>query len=907
MSPHAPERRPAFRWARAVLVGASRLVPFHRRGSWLAEWTGELCALQSRGRGGGTLIRFAMGGVAHALFERRVEEGTMLDGIVQDLRQALRRLGRSRGFTAVAVLVIGFGVGANTALFSAAQATLLGRPDYPEPDRIVLVDLLLQSRADVPADTMPWSYPKFELARGALRSLDDVAGFTQPSTLTLTSSGAPERVRVEFVTPSYFDLLGASPAVGRLLTPDEEAPAPVSVALLSHAFWVTRFGADPGVIGRTLTLEDVSVEIVGVLEPRFGGLTGSADLWLPVATITAIRGPRRLQLAWTHWLRGVARLGEGVSLEQARADARTVGVALTETFPDPDGGGAHGVALVPLLEARVNPVTRTAVAAVAVGAILFLLIACGNLAGLLLARGAQRRADVAVRAALGAGRRRLVREHLLESLLLALGGGVGGVGVALGAEGWVASSVRYALGTSGSRGLRFVDPDALQVDTTALVVGLGLALATGLVFGLLPAWSAATTHPAGDLRGHGGAALGRSRARAGDYGRVVLVTVQFALTLVLLAGAGLMGSSLARLDAVRAGFSNTSVFTVAYDRGPGPSADENRILVAALLERVRAMPGVLGAAVATCPPLAGRCEVLGLRQVDDQDPVDYSEMTGVLGYTATAGYFETLGVPVLEGRTFGSDDVAGGEPVVVINETAARELFGGVSALGHRISVTHELTQDRLARVIGVVGDVRYAGLDEPAMAAVYLSERQAPMPYGTLFVHTEGDPYAVLGPLRSVTAELDPKLPLFGANTMADRHSAATARTRIILGLLVAFSLSGLALSALGLYGLVSQTVTRRTREIGLRVALGARRPEVVRMIVAGPALLALVSAVFGTIAAVVVTGRMHALLFGTAARDPRVLLGAATVLVVVGVCAAWFPAMRASAIAPLAALRAE
>lgn len=830
----------------------------------------------------------------------------MMGGLASDVRLALRRLARSPGVTFVTISVLGLGVGANTALFSALEAALLGAPPYPDADRIVLVDMLLQSRADAPADTMPWSYPKFRIAREQLGSLDVLAGYA-PGTVTLTGAGPASRLGVEYVTPAYLEVLGARPELGRLLSRDEEAPAVAAVALLSHDFWVSRLGGDPGVIGRSLSLNGASMEVVGVLERDFRPLTGSVELWLPVSALPLVMGPQRLERPWTHWLRAVGRLRPGVTLEQAREDAAPVGRALTSAYPDPDGGGAHDVTMVPFLRARVNPVARAAVTAVSAGALLFLLIACGNVASLLTARASRRRADVAVRAALGASRRRLVREQLIESSILAGAGGVLGLAIAVAGQRLVAAAVGYALDTSGTRSLQFLDPDRLGLDAGMLLLGMALALGTGLAFGVLPAWSAARVHPGGHLRASAGATTGRRDAASRDTGTAVLVALQLALTLVLLTGAALMGTSFAHLAGVPAGFDNTQVLTVAFDRGPSASPDQDRAFMAALLERLESLPGVTRAAAGTCPPLAGRCEVLGLRQIDDQPPMDYSEMSGVLGYTVTEGYFETIGVPTLEGRTFGPTDRGEDAPVVVINETAARTLFPGVSPVGHRLSVTHSLTDGRMATVVGVVGDVRYAQLEEAPMPAVYLAERQATLPYGTLFLHTSGDALALLDAVRREAAALDPELPLYAASTLADRKTAATARTRIILGLMVAFAASGLLLAALGLYGLVSHAVVRRTREVGLRVALGAERGSILRMMVARPVAFALAGAACGLAASAWLGRYLEGLLFGTDASDPMILAGAAAMLVLVALLAALAPARWATRIQPATALRVE
>lgn len=896
---------PATRAARTVLRLAARLVPFHRRGRWLAEWEGELWMMHRRGKGRIALMRFAASGVGHGIWERREEGDSMGRALIDYIRLAARRLARTPGFTLITVTILGIGIGANTALFSALEAALLRTPAYPDPDRIVLVDLLLESRAGEPADTMGWSYPKFELGRSEITSVAPIAGYSL-STITLSGDGPAARLNVEYVTPAYFDVLGARPELGRLFTPEEEAPAAAPVVVLSHGLWRDRYGSDPGVLGRPIVLNGAALRVVGVMPDGVRGVTGGADLWVPVAGIATISGPRRLQLAWAHWLTAVGRLTPDASLERARDEAVAVGRTLTQAYPDPDGGGAHGVAITPFLSARVNPIARTAVATVSLAALVFLLIACGNVAGLLIARASARRGDTAVRNALGAGRRRIVAEHLTESLLLGLAGGAVGLGLAVAGQSAVAGAVRYALETSGARRLQYLDPDAIRVGWSALLTGIGVALLTSLLFGLLPALQASAVSPGDELRRSGGATLGRRRMGAADAARSGMVALQLVLTLVLLTGAGLMATSLGRLADLEPGFEHADVLTLAYDRGPGATDEEHHAFARDVVTRISALSGVEAAAMATCPPLAGRCEIAGLRQIDDGPAADYSEMEGVLAYTVTDGYFDAIGTPLVEGRGFEPSD-RDGPPVVLVNRTAAREHFGDISPVGHRMAITHSLTESEMATIVGVVGDVRYGDLEEPPMPAVYLSEHQVAMPYGTLVVRTDGDPYAVLGAVRSSVGELDADLPLYGVTTLEERHFAATARTRIILGLLAAFALAGLLLSAIGLYGLVSNGVVARRREVGLRIALGADRRTVLRMLTARPAALVATSLALGIAIAWWSSRWLGALLFEATPSAPATLAAAALVLALVTATATWLPAHKATHLHPSTTLRGD
>ena len=495
-----------------------------------------------------------------------------------------------------------------------------------------------------------------------------------------------------------------------------------------------------------------------------------------------------------------------------------------------------------------------------------------------------------------------MREHLLESLLLAFVGGAVGLAFAwIGAEG-VRAGVGYALETSGSRGLEYLDPATMTVDPVVLGAGIGIALLTGLIFGLVPAWTSSRTNPSDELRR--GAGVGRPGVS--DLGRTALVSFQLALTLVLLVGAGLLGTSFARLASVDTGFTHDAVLTVRYDRGPGVTEAENHGFMASVLERVGRLPGVESVSAATCPPLAGWCEIVGVMQLDDAPPNDYSDMPGALAYSVTDDYFETIGSALLDGRGFDVTD-AGGEPVVVLSEYAAAEFFPGGSAIGHRISLTHALTSERMATVIGVVRDVRYGSLEDDPLPAVYLSEHQSAMGYGTLLVRTSGEPYSVLPAVRREVGALDADLPLYSVGTLAEARSAASARTRIILILFLGFAASGLLIGGVGLYGIVSHTVSRRTAEVGLRLALGADQAGVVRLVVRRPVLATAAGTVVGLVVAAGLSRYLDALLFDTATWDATVVAVAVGVLLVVTGAAAWLPARRATRIAPTIALRSD
>ena len=873
-------------------------------------------AEREAGRAFGDLarVRAAMRAETRGRVQRvRVRLG--LRGLAQDIRQAGRRLRTRPGFAFVAILILGLGIGANTAIFTVVEAALLKRPPYPEPERLVVVDLLADPDADesTVAGTidigrlrrMPWSYPKFDHARTSFRALQHVAGFW-PSTLTLTGSGRARRIGAEFVSPSYFELLGVRPIRGRTFGVAEEAATGAPVVLLAEAFWRASFGADPDLLGRTITLDGSAFEVVGVLPAAFRGLSGSADAWVPFGGITTSRGPRRLRLENAYWIHGVARLRPGVTLDAARQDAAAAAVTLLDAFPPTESWMPRAIGIEPLLDARVNPVTRLAILVVSLGAALLLLIACANVASLLLVRASARRTELAVRAALGAGRARLVRESLIETALLALAGGMLGIVLALAGQRLIATAVGYALDTSGTRQLQFLDPAALTVDGGVMAVGLVAALVTSLMFGLLPAVTAARSGIAAGLHGDGRGSVGRAPDRTG-MARGMLVAGQLALTLVLLCGTGLMAASLARLSDVSVGFEHRDVLTVGIERGANTTPEQDAQFDRALLERLSSLPDVRAAAMGVCAPLTTLCELNGVRQVDDTPLPEDAENATVVAYAVSDDYFRTLGISLRAGSAFGPEHRRGGPPVVVISESTAERFFPGRSAIGGRIAITHSATEDSPAVVIGVVADVQYDDLEAPMMPAVYLSRRQAPSSYGTLFLRAAGDPLALLDAVRGEVASLAPDTPLTNIATLSELHGVATARTRTVLGLLAAFSVLGLVLSATGLYGVVSYAVVQRTREMGVRMALGASTGSVLRLVLRSPLVLTAAGACAGVLAALLLTRYVRELLFGVSAANPVVLVGAAVAMIVVGAVATWVPARRALRVDPARALRVE
>ena len=834
---------------------------------------------------------------------RRLRVSGALRGIGQDVRLAARRLRMRPGFALVAVLVLGLGIGANAAVFSVLEAALLQPPPYPEPDRLVMIDLV-NPNGDA-SGPMPWSYPKFDLVRRALRTVEPVAGYS-PSMLTLTGAGDARRLEIEYVSPSYFPLLGIDALRGRIFGAGEERIGDAGVVLLGESLWRASFGADPLIIGRAVTLDGAALEVIGIIPSRFRGLSGSAEAWVPFAGIATIRGARRLELSSAHWLYAVGRLRAGTTMEHARADAAQAAATMREAFPTRGDWDPREIGMEPLARARVNPVTRLAVVAVSLGAGLLLFIACANVSALLLVRASGRQGELALRGALGASRWRLVRESLVESLALALAGGALGLALAFAGQRAIGIAVGHALDTSGSRDLQFLDPSALSVDGSVMLAGVAAALILGVAFGLVPAIAAARSRLTGALAGAGRGVVREGRSRPA-FARTVLVSAQLALTLVLLSGAALMAASFARLSGLDPGFAERDVLALTFDRGARHEAAALLVFEQAMLERVAALPGVRSAAVAPCAPLTSPCEIVAVQGIDGTALPPQTESARAIAYAVSDRYFPTLGIAVLAGRSFAPEDGPSATPTLVISESAARRWFPGESALGRRMSISHELTQAQPAVIIGVVADVQYDALEAPIVPTVYLSRRQSPSPQGTLLVRTAGDPLALLDAVRREVSALDRNAPFYGATTLGALERAAAGRTRVVLLLLATFAALGLLLSATGLYGIVSYAVVTRTQEMGVRIALGASAREVMRLVLRVPLLAVSVGALAGVLGAVALTRYVRDLLFGVSATDPRVLGAAARALLLVALVAATVPARRALRVDPASALRAE
>ncbi len=822
-----------------------------------------------------------------------------------DLKLAGRTLRRSPGFTGAAILVLALGIGANAAIFSAVKATLLAPPPFPDPQRLVVLNLTDSSTTDPgPARSFIWSYPKYRvMAETEGRLADPVAAYAR-RTLTLTGQGDATVVTTELVTPDYLDVLGITPMLGRDFAASDDVDGAPPTVLLSHGIWQDRFGADPGVVGRSVTLNGRAATVIGVAPAGFRGLTGQARMWAPIHTGAQLITPILVRGAQAHWLLAIGRLRPGATATAMDEQMHAIGRTIAETYPDSDPTVIRGGNAESLMEARVNPQARRSLLVLSAAAALLLLVACGNLAGLLVARASARVRETAVRVALGAGRWRVARTLLTESVLLAALGGAAAMLVArFGTDALVAAWPARFL--DGGWNLRFADLDRIRVDGWVLAFTGALALAAGILFGAVPALSALRVRPGRALReGAAGAVGGRSTWDV----RSALVAGEMALALVLLVGAGLLLRSLGQLNAVDRGYTpgNLVTFDVSL---PSTSrwADDRAGFYEDYLNRLRGIPGVESAAMGCVAPVSGHCMITGVREAGDRSWPEGSRPAIGVHYVSD-GFFSTLGIPVLEGRDFGPQDQRDSPPVIVLSQEAARQLFPDGGALGRRVAMGTELTSDEgsYAQVVGIVGDVLFDRPENGIMPEAFISHRQEDG-YGTFFLRTRGEPMAAVPAARAALAEIDPDVPLASVETLDQVEAGASAETRSLGGLLAVFAALALIMACTGVWAVVAYAVSRRTRELGLRVALGAEPGQVVGLVMRKGLTLALAGAALGGLGAWAATRLLRSLLYDVAPSDPTAFVGGVAALLLVAGLAAWIPARRATRLDPMEALRAD
>ncbi|MBK8250423.1 MAG: ABC transporter permease [Gemmatimonadetes bacterium] len=819
--------------------------------------------------------------------------------LVDDTRYAWRGLVRQPLFAAVAILTIGIGIGANTAIYTAVDAILWRSLPFPEPGR--LMDII-QTSPD--AGQSQWSWPKFTVFRDNQQAFASVA--LHANGPAILGGGEPERIEIEEVSATYLSTLRVPVAMGRDFPATiDAAPGAPRLAMLSEALWQRRFNADPNIVGSTVTLDNAPWEVVGVLPAGFRGLSGRADVLLNVSARTA----DDLQQEWSLEFGMIGRLRDGVPPSGGTSEAERLGPRIYEAYPMREGMVSTSAnprqwgATARALDAIRAPELLQRSLLVLFGAVaLVLLIACVNLANLLLARALARRQEMAVRLAIGARRGRIIRLLMAESLVIAILGGTVGLGFAwLGSRALAAANPQETLAVQGLQGgIGAIGFESVRLDGRALVFAAAITLLVTLLFGLVPAWRATRTNLTSDLR-DGGAGSGASR-RAG-VGRRLLVITEVALAVILLAGSGLMIRSLGKLLAVDPGFDAANVLTLRLSLPPGTFAPDSMPgFYDEVQQAIAAVPGVERVALADCPPLNNGCNGTVMTFPDRPQQAAGNAMVGV--HWVSPEWYRTLRVPLIRGRGFTEADRLGGPKVVVINESAARTYFAGEDPIGRRVAVWQGGFHEG-AEVIGIVGDVRFGTIDSTARPDTYISYGQARIPRMMVFARTVGDPRAVIGAVREALRRVAPMAPVYDVRTLEERVSRAGAQTRMSAVLLGAFALAALVLAVIGIYGVTSFAVTQRARELGIRMALGAGRSQVQQLVLFESARLAVIGLAVGTLGALALTRTLGALLYQVSTNDPLTFVVMGVVLLGTALLAGWLPARRASRIHPAGVLR--
>ena len=804
--------------------------------------------------------------------------------LLHDLRYAARLQRKNPGFTIVAVIALALGIGANTAIFSVVNTVLLRPLPYKDPERLVMV-WEEATKQGYPRDTP--AAANFVDWRDQNQVFEGMAAFADES-FNLTGAGEPERLEGRRVSANLFPLLGVDPQIGRVFTAAEDQPGAQRVVLLSYSLWQGRFGGEPGIVGKSLTLNGESYIVVGVMPARFQFPSSDDQAWVPIA-FTQQEAANRDR----HYLQVVARLKPGVSLAQGQSEMSTIAARLQQQYPQNNADlGANVQLLHEHLVGDIKPALLILLGAVG----LVLLIACANVANLLLARAAVRQKEIAVRVALGARRWRLIRQFLTESVLLSTLGGLVGLAIAYGGlvllKAFIPENISQA---------REISMDLKVLGFTFLV-----SVATGLIFGLAPAVQAARFNQIDTLKEGGrDAATGGSGKRL----RGLLVVAEVAISLVLLIGAGLLINSFLRLRNVDPGFRADNLLTMKIVL-PQPKYEEmerRSAFYTDLIQRVQSLAGVRSAAVTTNLPLYRQGNSIGIG-IEGQPAPPPGQERIIVTRIVSPGYFDTMGIPLLRGRQLTEQDTDTSPNVVVISETMARRYWPGEEAVGKRIATRRIRTPDDWIQVIGVVKDVRQFELIAEPKPQMYLSYRQAGF-FDTrdLVVKTDVEPATLAATVRKTVWEIDKDQPVSNIQTMEDILADSIARQRFSMLLLAIFAAVALVLAGVGIYGVMSYSVAQRTHEIGIRMALGAQTGAVLKLAVGYGLKLVIAGLVIGLIAAFALTRVMSTLLFGVTATDPGTFTLISLLLIAVAALASYVPARRATRVNPIIALRYE
>ncbi len=810
----------------------------------------------------------------------------------KELRYAARALLKRPGFSVVAVLTLALGIGANTAIFSVVNATLLRPLPFKDPERVVMIWGFLPKMADT-TDKLPNSAPNFLGLKSQSQSFERLAAFRSWS-WQMTGGSEAELLRGARVSADFFEAVGAGPILGRAFTAEEDLPNRAPVAIISHGLWQRHFGGDPNVLGKTIMLTGQNAAVVGVMPEGFqfpGGanmLPGlqfalQNDVWMPLA-ITDEERERHGNLN----LATIGRLKPGVSATQGEAELRAIQQGL------PLGTIGFTLNVLPLHQQMVGTIRKPLLVLLATVA-LVLLIACANIANLLLARATSRQKEIAIRAALGAGRRRIVGQLLTESLLLSLTGGAIGLLLAVWGNSLLVSVIPREVPRINDVG----------VDARILLFTLAISIVTGLIFGLLPALQASRFDLNRSLKeGVRGMTSGAGQNRL----RSLLVVSEVAMALVLLIGAALLMKSFIRLLDVNPGFNPENVLTFEIQLPNLPPSryersEEQTTFFQQLMTRLQALPGVENAGGVLSLPLSGAHESTDVFLEGQETTLAAQRPTA--DYTmVTPDYFATLQIPLLQGRYFTAQDKRDGSLVIIINDTFAERLWPGQNPIGKRMRIGFE---EKQREVIGVVGSVKQMSLDAEPRPAMYMPHLQAPTPGLTLLVRTRGEPLSMAAAVRQEVRAIDKDVPVTQVQTMEKVLGASVAQPRFSMLVVGLFAALALVLSAVGIYGVMAYAVSRRAHEIGVRMALGAGANQVLKLVLKDGMTLALAGIAIGLLGAFALTRLMASLLFGIGAKDPATFVSVAVFLALVAFIACYIPARRATKVDPLVALRNE
>jgi len=809
----------------------------------------------------------------------------------QDVRYGLRMLAKNPGFSAVAILTLALGIGANTTIFSVVNTVLLQPLPFQGPDRLVSV-VGIDSRNN--EQGRPLSYPDFADVRKQARSIESMAAYTEGG-MTLTEPGEPLHIHPEVVSADMFIVLRAKPLLGRTFLSTEDQPG-TRVVILSHSLWQKRFGEDPNVVGRTAKLDGHLYTVVGVMPAEFQFPIDAEprDLWTTMADMMTSTGPDKpiTEERGAHFLAVIGRLKPGIALSQANQDVTAIAAALEKQYPNTNG--RLGIGLQPELESLVGDIKP--VLLMVVGAVAFLLlIACANAANLLLARAAGRQREMAIRVSIGAGRSRVLRQLLTESVILSLAGGALGLLIAV----W---------GTKLFANLPMVHIPRLkmvQVDLRVLGFTLGVSLLTGLLFGLAPAFHSLRFDLFRSLKEGGrNATEGTGHARL----RNLLVVFEVSLSVVLLIGASLLLESMVHVLRVSPGFEPKGVLSFNIDlpdvRYGKP--EQSILFYKQLLERVRALPGVKSASGVLPLPLSNETmrttfEIEGIPMAESDKPRTHFRSIGL-------DYFQTMHIPLVQGRDFTARDDRSSTQVVIVNQTLARKFFPNENPIGKHIKPgVSDVGPEKMREIVGVVGDVKHKALWNPPDPECYIPYEQVAIGQMYVVVRTDGDPASLLPAIREQVKSLDTELPVYAPKTMEDYVSASVASRKFISILCGVFAATGLLLAVIGLFGVMSYTVSQRTHELGVRAAIGAEKRDILRLILNQGMAMTLAGIVLGLIGTLGISRVLKSELFGVTATDPLTFVGVALLLAFVALAACYLPALRAARVDPMVALRYE